>query len=78
MRTGTIEEISQELKEKQIQWNESLIIKTDKHHIVITELCHSIIAGTDLDDISEIARKHGYSFYVGWDYCNERLEVVIH
>lgn len=75
MRIG-IEELSKELKEK-LEWDENLIIKTYKHHIVITDPSTNIIGGADLDGISEIARKYRYTYYVGWDYCKERLEAVI-
>jgi len=72
MRIG-IEKLSQELKEKQ---NENLIIKFREHDIVITSI-DDMIAGADLDDISKIARKYRYAFYVAWNSHKERLEVVI-
>ena len=77
MRTGTIEELSQELKEK-LGWNKNLIITNIKNHIVINDPSISIIPGEDLNNIAEIARKYGYSFYVGWDHYKGSLEVVIH
>ena len=77
MRTGTIEELSQELKEK-LGWNENLIITTIEKYVVINDPSISIVPGGDLNDIAEIARKYGYSFYVGWDHYKGSLEVVIH
>lgn len=76
-RTTNFLKLSRELKEK-LGWNKNLIITTDKHHIVITDPSISIIAGGDLNDISEIARKYKHSFYVGWDHYKGNLEVVIH